>query len=376
MMQQSLHHLPAPDAVTAFPPAWLFAGIPANGRAGALCVRLEQAPQLVLPGTASFLQQLQLPWSLRPLYFGAPDALQPGMRLERLPCINFMADADVYAPALAQAALVSQQMGTPCFNRPQAVAASTRDSVARRLAGVQGLAVPATVRVRATRLAGLRQAMESAGMTLPLIVRMAGDQGGVSTVKIDSEDDWELLHALPWGGRDVYLTQYVDFRDADGYFRKIRLAVVGSDIFIKHHYTSRQWMIHFRAREPISDQEEPRFLREFDTATLPAIRPAVLEIARRLGLDYFGIDASLRPDGTLLVFEANATMNMLDNHAAKGALWAEPTRRIAEALAALLAHPERWLNARPASTGGSGTSMQPTAARDGAAGSNTASERP
>jgi glutathione synthase/RimK-type ligase-like ATP-grasp enzyme len=333
-----------PDETRAAPePAWLFAGIPAGGRALAHPAGLTRPPQLVLPGTASFLLQLKtLPWSLRVLHFGTPDALRPGMRLARLPCINFMADADLYAGALAQAEALTRQMGTPCFNPPHAVAATTRDGVARLLAGVAGLQVPVTVRVRATRVAELRRAMDDAGLRFPVIARMAGDQGGVSTVKLDGDADWELLHALPWGGRDLYLTQYVDFSDDAGWFRKLRLAVVGEDIFIKHHYTSRQWMIHFRARDAVSDAEEPQFLREFDSVTLPRIRPAVHEMARRMGLDYFGIDACLRPDGRLLLFEANATMDMLDNHAHKGPLWTEPTRRIADALAALLARPERW----------------------------------
>lgn len=348
-------NLPAAPATSpstiqpGLPAAWLMHGTPGSGWVRAQYLAWDKRPRLVMPGTASFLLQLKgLPWAMRPLYFGG-DARAAGP-LERLPCINFMADADILAVSLRQAAMVARQMRTPCFNHPAAVLASGRDAVSRVLKDVPGLQVPTTVKVRADREAQLLQAMEDAGIEYPVIVRMAGDQGGVSTVRVDGPDGWEALNALPWGGRDVYLTQYVDFSDDDGCFRKVRLAVVGERVLIKHHYTSSEWMIHFRARGAKSDIEEPPFLANFETDTLPKIQAAVLEMARRLGLDYFGIDASIRPDGRLLVFEANATMNMLDNHSHKGTLWLEPTAKISDALRALISRPQTWRAAGPRGT--------------------------
>ncbi len=346
-------NLPAAPATSpstvhpGLPTAWLMHGTPGSGWVRAQYLGWDRRPRLVLPGTASFLLQLKdLPWDLRPLYFGGDAGFNGPM--ERLPCINFMADADILAVSLKQAAAVARKLRTPCFNHPSAVLATGRDAVSRVLRDVPGLQVPTTVKVYAMREAELLHAMEAAGIGYPVMVRMAGDQGGVSTVRIDGPDGWEALNALPWGGRDVYLTQYVDFSDDDGYFRKVRLAVVGERVLIKHHYTSSEWMIHFRARGPKSDVEEPPFLANFETDTLPKIRVAVLEMARRLGLDYFGIDASIRPDGRLLVFEANATMNMLDNHSQKGTLWLQPTAKISDALRALLGQPQSWRAAGPA----------------------------
>jgi len=40
---------------------------------------------------------------------------------------------------------------------------------------------------------------------------------------------------------------------------------------------------------------------------------AIQEITNRLGLEIYGIDCSLRPDGSMLIFEANANMNFLTN---------------------------------------------------------------
>ncbi len=41
--------------------------------------------------------------------------------------------------------------------------------------------------------------------------------------------------------------------------------------------------------------------------------PAFREIHSRVGLEYFGLDCNVRPNGDLLIFEANANMNILHN---------------------------------------------------------------
>lgn len=330
------------DKPGAAPGAWVLFGVPADRRGRVKHAGWDRTPALVVPGTAAFLQELaQLPFRAEPVHLGGAP-LPAGGKWPRRPVINFMADADVHAEGLRLGEAFVAQMGSPCFNPPAAVRATGRDEVARALAGVPGLVVPRTVKACETRMAGLRDAMARAGLEYPVIVRLAGDQGGISTVRVDGPQGWEALHVLPWGGRDVYLTQYVDYRDPDGLYRKLRLGYVGGEIVLKHQYASKGWMIHFRARAPGSDAEEADFLARFDTTRLPALRPVVEMIAQRLGLDYFGIDASLRPDGSLLLFEANATMSMLDAHAAAGSMWQAPTDRIRTALVGLLGEPARW----------------------------------
>jgi glutathione synthase/RimK-type ligase-like ATP-grasp enzyme len=326
------------------PGGWVLFGVPGDRRGRVRHDGWDKLPALVIPGTAAFLRELEhLPFRPKAVHFGAGD-LPAGQKWPRLPCINFMADADVHAMGLGLAEQFVSQMGAPCFNRPAAVLGTGRDEVARRLETVPGLVVPRTVKANETRMAGLRDAMARGGITYPVIVRMAGDQGGISTVRVDSEEHWEALHSLAWGGKDVYLTQYVDYRDPDGHYRKLRLSVIGDEVVLKHQYVSSNWMVHFRARVAGSDAEEEAFLANFESNALPALRPVVREVAARLQLDYFGIDASLRPDGSLLLFEANATMSMLDAHAQQGSMWQAPTDRIRASLIALLGQPRRWLS--------------------------------
>ena len=59
------------------------------------------------------------------------------------------------------------------------------------------------------------------------------------------------------------------------------------------------------------------------------------------------MDCSLRPDGSVLLFEANAAMNVLHNLRPSPNLWDAPIRDITDALVGLLTAPARWRHAAP-----------------------------
>ena len=46
-----------------------------------------------------------------------------------------------------------------------------------------------------------------------------------------------------------------------------------------------------------------------DGAFPPAIRQILSAVRERIALDFFGMDFGMAPDGRVLLFEANATMN-------------------------------------------------------------------
>jgi glutathione synthase/RimK-type ligase-like ATP-grasp enzyme len=335
---------PAPmPSAAARPPAWLMLGMPDNAVARLLFTAWNEPPRIVMQGTASFLGQLHdLPWSPQAVYFGKPG-MAINTQLARLPCINFMADADLYLLALRQAAEFVQLMDVPCFNHPHAVLRSTRDGVWQALKDVAGLHVPVTVRAKATTADGLRQAMAEAGIHYPVLVRMTGDHGGVSTAKVDGDDGWDAINGLPWGGREVYLTQFVDYRDEDGRYRKTRLVVAGGAVLTRHLLVSDDWMVHLKERDARFEAQERAWMESFGSVTAPKISGTVLEMARRLGLDYFGIDASLRPDGSLLLFEANACMNVLLPPPGKApTMWDAQLALITSNLTAILGNCRAW----------------------------------
>ena len=123
------------------------------------------------------------------------------------------------------------------------------------------------------------------------------------------------LHALPFDGRDFYLTEYVDYRDGDGFYHKQRIVVIDGEALLRHSLYSDEWKVHASARAFMLERENwdddtARFDR-VSSEILPALRPAIDEITKRLKLEYYGIDCNLRADGQMLIFEVNANMNSL-----------------------------------------------------------------
>ena len=128
-----------------------------------------------------------------------------------------------------------------------------------------------------------------------------------------------MLHVYPYDGSDFYLTQFVDYADDDGFYRKLRMVVIDGVPLYRHLLIDRKWMIHasstrFMMENESLMQEATALQESFDRDTLPAIRPVIDEITRRLQLEYYGIDCNLRSDGKILVFEINANMNILLNY--------------------------------------------------------------
>ena len=66
----------------------------------------------------------------------------------------------------------------------------------------------------------------------------------------------------------------------------------------------------------------------------------------RIGLDYFGIDCAVRSDGSLVIFEVNANMDILVDIKLQPDLWSGGTARIKAALLRLVTDPARWVVAR------------------------------
>jgi hypothetical protein len=79
-------------------------------------------------------------------------------------------------------------------------------------------------------------------------------------------------------------------------------------------------------------EEETRALETFDSTIAPLIQPVVSEIQQRLQLEYFGIDCNITAEGKILLFEANATMNILLNNAETPNKWQLPIAKIKQGL--------------------------------------------
>jgi hypothetical protein len=104
----------------------------------------------------------------------------------------------------------------------------------------------------------------------------------------------------------------VDYRSADGLFRKYRIAFVDGHPMACHMAMAESWMLHyFNAGMDQSAEkraEELRWFDLFDTVFAARHRRAFEALCERVGLEYLVIDCAEAPTGELLVFEADTAM--------------------------------------------------------------------
>lgn len=242
---------------------------------------------------------------------------QPGADFEQAPSLVFnqIADADTHLGSLERCVALCDQLNTTVINHPRHVLLTGRDRVSERLQDIPGVIMPRTRRFRPRSPTEVISEANSAGFEFPFIARVAGEHHGKSMVRLDSPEDLDLLHALPFDGRDFYLTEFVDYRDDQGFYHKQRIVVVDGEPLLRHSLYTDHWMVHASAREFMMQRESweddiARF-EHLSGEVIPSLRDVIDEISRRLKLEYYGIDCCLLPDGQMLVFEANANMNVL-----------------------------------------------------------------
>jgi len=226
---------------------------------------------------------------------------------------NAVGDADRCGRALAAASRIVAATGAPVVNDPARVRETTRLRNAQRLATLPGVVTARMAEFRRADLAapGGVAALEAAGFGWPLLVRSPGYQTGEHFVRVDGPADLpSALATLP--GATLLAIEYVDSRSADGAFRKYRVMTIGGRLYPLHLAIAPEWKVHYfrsaMAERLDHREEEAAFLADMD-GVLGAPAVAALErVATLLGVDYGGIDFAPRPDGRVLVFEANATM--------------------------------------------------------------------
>jgi hypothetical protein len=188
--------------------------------------------------------------------------------------------------------------------------------MAARLASIDGCTVPPTQRctVAALRDGSAEAALRAIGW--PMLVRPVGSHGGTDLVKLDTPAALAGQLARMSADAEVYLTRFSDFRSADGRYRKYRFIFVAGVVLPYHLAFGDTWLVHYfrtdMATQPTLLDEEARFLADPDSCLGAPAATALAEIARRVPLDFFGIDCGLDPGGRLIVFECNAAMLVHD----------------------------------------------------------------
>jgi glutathione synthase/RimK-type ligase-like ATP-grasp enzyme len=118
--------------------------------------------------------------------------------------------------------------------------------------------------------------------------------------------------------------------------RKYRVMFVDGVLHPLHLAVSADWKVHYfsaaMAEVAAHRAEERRFLEDMSGVLGARAMAALQQVGGALGLDYGGVDFALAPDGSLLLFEANATMVVFEPGA--DPMWDYRRRAVREVLAA------------------------------------------
>jgi hypothetical protein len=182
--------------------------------------------------------------------------------------VNAIGDADLCAVALSCCEDVLAQSRAPVINRPARVQATGRAEIARRLGAIPGVIAPKIDTLHPTAI------LEADTLQFPLLLRRPGFHTGEHFVYVAHRNE------LP---------------------RAIESLSVSTD-----------WKVHYfssaMAQSPSLREQERCFLDDMPAALGATAMRALKQICSTLELEYAGIDFAVAPDGSILLFEANATM--------------------------------------------------------------------
>ena len=244
----------------------------------------------------------------------------PGMPLPPLPdhdlAIVLVAESEPARPVLAEIERLTKSWPRPVLDRPELVPLLGRESLYRLVASIDGIAIPATVRVDAATFDGLRSGTIEIETVLPdggfpIIARPVDSHGGHGLEKLETAsaiEEYLARNPVP----EYYLSRFVDYRSADGRYRKYRIAVIDGVPYASHLAISDHWMVHFLNADMTGSAEkrleEERFMDEFQEGFRRRHGRALAELAEISGLEYFGVDCAETRDNKLLLFEADTSL--------------------------------------------------------------------
>ena len=249
---------------------------------------------------------------LQTLYIAPGLALPQPLPEHDIAIVTIPASAET-RPMLDAIESFSAKWPRPILNVPDKIKLLDRDRLHQSLQNISGLVIPTTGRVSRAELADiplsniiLHDIIEDG--TFPLIVRPAGSHAGNGLEKIETPAEIaDYIERRPEG--EFFVSRFVDYRNADGLFRKYRIVFVGRRPYACHLAVCEEWKVWYlnadMSQSAAKRAEEARFLSQFDDTFGRRHAEVLAAIADRIGLDYFAIDCAETKEGELLLFEAD-----------------------------------------------------------------------
>ncbi len=269
------------------------------------------------------------------LYVQHGQALPAGLPPHDIAIVT-IGESDDTIPMLKQ--LAGDTAAWPCrvLNQPMRVLTLSRENLAPSLAGIDGVVMRDTTRIDRAQLARANLP----GRAFPLIVRPVGSHAGRGLVKCENRQDIDAYLAAH-DDAAFTISGYVDYRSADGLFRKYRIVWVDGTPYPCHMAICAEWKVWYlnadMAENAANRAEEARFMADFRDGFARRHAPALAAIHARLGLEYFGVDCAETRDGQLLVFEGDISLIVHDLDSAEIFPYKQPVmRRLFAAYQAML----------------------------------------
>ena len=205
------------------------------------------------------------------------------------------------------------QLGSKVLNKPANIAKLSRDTISQSLQNLPGVTIPLTLRVTARQL--IQQASErgAQGIKYPIIIRPIDSHAGDHLAKLDTEDDLHLYLAK-CNKPEYFIASFIDYRSADGLYKKYRIMIIDGKPFIAHMAISEHWMIHYLNAGMIENAQkrfaEAQAMGHFEQGFALKHQRAFALLTDKIDLDYYGLDCAETVDGELLIFEACASLSV------------------------------------------------------------------
>ena len=236
--------------------------------------------------------------------------------------LNTIAEADVEGASLATLQRYCDREPTvPLINRPEQILKTTRDRNFQRLQGHDGIRFPRTVRLsmQGQDAESVAKELGDLGFTYPLLLREVGTQTGRTFGLIEGLKDLERYIRTGLHGA-WYAIQYQPILFQDRYFRKLRLFCIDGVFYPVVCHIDQIWNVHggnrkemMRGSEALM-AEERRFLADWRSYVGPRAANALDGIIEEVGLEFFGIDFTIDPEGNVFIYELNAAMRHSFDH--------------------------------------------------------------
>lgn len=232
-------------------------------------------------------------------------------------CIN---DADICSKSLKKAqnfitSIKNQIPQVKVFNAPELIYKTTRNAIYENYHNLADIYIPKTVRIKPISPVNVIAEAQKNGINFPFLIRACGAHQSDGLQLIKNQLDLKKLEIYAFDGKEYYITEFVEYKNKDGFYKKARLVIMNGKILPRHYMTGETWMVHgnlhedYMANKDDLKAEESYFLDNYDKMISRNALNSLKIIYQKSGLDYLGFDFAIMPDKSLLIFEINPAQN-------------------------------------------------------------------